>query len=31
MLQRYVAGGVLATAPATADAFGPEFNTAIGH
>jgi sulfonate transport system substrate-binding protein len=29
-LQRYVTGGVLATAPATAQAFDPEFNAAIG-
>jgi sulfonate transport system substrate-binding protein len=29
-LQRYVTGGVLATAPATAQAFDPQFNTAIG-
>jgi sulfonate transport system substrate-binding protein len=30
-LQRYVDGGVLATAPATAKAFDPEFNSATGH
>jgi len=29
-LQRYVAGGVLGTAPATTQAFDPEFNSAIG-